>query len=100
TLTVIVKGLDNAIYWTWLYRDNSGVHWWPGLWTQISGKTSKSPSLAVEPETNTLYLAVKGYTNNNIYYRSFHGGSWSGWFTLPGATGDTPVLNTFYFYDP
>lgn len=101
TLRIVVKGLNNNLYWTFLRRDNSGQHSWSGMWTQIPGQTSTSPSLAVEPETDRLYLAVKGYTNNNIYYQYFDGGTWSGWSILtPGATGDTPVFNTFYFYNP
>lgn len=77
-------GTNNNIYYM---RDD-----W-SYWEVLSGATTRTPSVWVNPEDGRLYLAVKGATNDNIYIRYMDSsGAWSSWYVKTGATSDTPVL--------
>jgi len=91
---LFVKGAtNNNIYYTRSAINDPSI--WDS-WVLLSGGTTRTPSLSVNPEDGLLYIAVKGAANDNIYYRTMDaGGVWSSWFTMTGATSDTPVLSAF-----
>lgn len=95
---VFVKGAtNNNIYYCVHDPPN------PAPWYQLSGQTNKTPSLAIHERYKRLYVTVKGATNNKIYYRGYDLiEGWDHFWTemATGGTSDTPVMNTFYYYDP
>jgi len=63
-------------------------------WRLIQSKPFYSLSLAVFG--NRLYMAAKGFKNNNIYIHSMtDSGTWSLWSQIPGATTHSPALTVF-----
>ena len=63
-------------------------------WTLIPSKPTYSLALAVFG--NRLYMAAKGYKNNNIYIHFMtDSGTWSPWTQIPGATTHSPALAVF-----
>jgi hypothetical protein len=79
-LSLIVRGTDNAIYYT---RMNSGV--WTG-WTPLGGVTLSEPTAVAF--NGELWVFVRG-TTDRVYVNRFNGVSWSGWSEVPGG-GLTP----------
>jgi len=95
-LYVAVKGSSgNAIYYGYLNASNT----WSG-WSILSGGTDRAPRLTVMPQTNRMYIIVKGAGSSNIYQRYYDGTTWSSWQVMGGATQLSPVQGVHYFYDP
>jgi hypothetical protein len=96
---LFVRGLNNEIYYA---KTNSDSLYWDYWYKLTPGLTTKSPYVAVGPSSTELYVAVKGATNNNIYFRYY---SWieqkwipeTSWMVAPGATSDTPALNAYWW---
>jgi hypothetical protein len=59
-------------------------------WVQIDGATTHAPAMAMF--NTSLYMAVKGGSNNNIYVRRYYMGTWNPWETVPGGTNVSPAL--------
>jgi hypothetical protein len=71
------------------------------LYIFVSGGTDRAPRLTVMPQTNRMYIIVKGAGNSNIYQRYYDGATWSSWQVMSGgATQLSPVQGVHYFYDP
>ena len=85
-LFMAVRGTSGGIY---LNTYSGGV--WNG-WIQLPGATSDGPAVAVT--ASTIYLAVRGASNNGIYFgwitRSTM--TFQGWFPVAGATPGKPGL--------
>lgn len=100
---IAVRGGDSGIYWTYLYYNySSGNYRWQGSWSRISGLTSSTPALAVQPEgSNILYVMVRG-TDNRIWWRWWDRieAMWGGWNGMNGWTADSPSLHVSYYYIP
>jgi hypothetical protein len=97
SLVVYVKGNNGAVYVNQSSSPLTGG--WSASWGTFGGITPNSPSVAVRPEDNNIFMVVRG-GNNGIYYKQYNGISWSSWGSVPGLTSDTPTLNTYYFYNP
>ena len=112
TVAIAVRGLNGHIYRSFVLYGTIGTATGYGRptygtgsnWEEVpGGSTSTSPSLAPMPQLNKLYLAVKGASNNNIYYISTsnpYSGGWGSWNQVPGATDDTPSIWVQYYYIP
>ncbi|MEM3426583.1 MAG: C10 family peptidase [Thermoproteota archaeon] len=97
---LFVRGTDGSIYYRYTTSSNPTAGW--SSWTSLGGSTPTTPSAAVKVDDNDLYVAVRG-GDNGIYYRKYYLTTsmiWSSWSALPGgSTLDTPVINTYYFYN-
>ncbi|MEJ5299413.1 MAG: C10 family peptidase [Thermodesulforhabdaceae bacterium] len=95
-LYVAVKGSGSstAIYYGYLNTSEA----WSG-WSTLSGATDKAPRLTVMPQTNKMYITVKG-TSGDVYLRSYNGTSWSSWQNLVGSTQLSPISGVHYYYNP
>lgn len=95
---LFVRGMNNNIYYA--YTLNDSLYW--NYWHQLPGQTTKSPYVTAGPGAYQLYVAVKGSTNNNIYFRFY---DWieqkwipeTYWDVAPGGTGDTPALGPYWW---
>jgi hypothetical protein len=85
TLYLIVKGLDNNIYFN-TYTHSMGWHGWINI---PSGATDQGPAVSIG---ENLYVMVKGLDGGIWLNIKEQGGSWRGWMNLPGATNLQPEL--------
>jgi hypothetical protein len=92
-LTLVVRGEDNRIYYRFY---DIASQTWSGWNILPSGWTPDSPAAVVS--SNTLYISVRGFANNNqsIYFASINlaDQSFSGWTLLSGSTPSAPTLTS------
>jgi hypothetical protein len=75
----LVRGSDNAL---WLVQD-------PGNWTSLGGTITWNPSSA-SPSYTHFFVFYRG-SNQQLYYREYNSGSWSGHISLQGVLTSSPV---------
>jgi hypothetical protein len=88
-LFIVVRGMNNELYWTW----SNGMTW--SGWVDLHGKSASAPVLVSIPSLNRIDLVVQG-TDNGIYHKFFPsppGGVWSSsWDSPGGKTSSKPAV--------
>jgi len=97
---VVVRGLDNGIWWKW-YR--SDVGWSTGCqgcdgYEKLSGTAGSAPTI-VSKAWNSLDVFALG-TDGKLYHRGWDGSTWSWWDAVPMtlapvATSTTSMLSSY-----
>jgi hypothetical protein len=92
-LFIVVRGMNNELYWTW----SNGMTW--SGWVDLHGKSASAPVLVSIPSLNRIDLVVQG-TDNGIYHKFFPsppGGVWSSSWDSPGGKTSSKPAAAFYF---
>jgi parallel beta-helix repeat protein len=88
TMCLVVRGLDNAIY----YRTfNPFSNNW-NAWSSLPGTTCDSPSAALLD--GKLHIVVRGLDGNSLWHSTtdIASDAFSGWQIVEGATNSKPTL--------
>jgi len=94
-LHIVVRGFSTSD----IYQNQTIWHGYVNLadssfsgWTNVSGATASAPTLTASSTFSTLYLSVRGLSDE-IYINKWTGGNWQGWTAISsGATGDSPAV--------
>jgi hypothetical protein len=93
-LVIVVRGMNNELYWTW----SNGMTW--SGWADLSGASASAPVLVSTPSLGRLDLFVQG-TDNGIYHKAYKSGAWSNsWDSPGGATPSRPAAALYFYHDP
>jgi hypothetical protein len=79
------RGADNAVYWRSFFGS--------GPWSaqrSIGGVIAGAPAAAMA--RTTLFMAARG-TNNALWLRTMHLGTWGDWFSWGGALTSSPAIS-------
>ncbi len=105
---VVVRGMDNHVYWTYYHAIGPGSLGWAYGWASLSGTTFSPPTLSyhyyltscnsatTHDCTTFVALAVRG-ADNKVYHKTFGltGDVWSTWDSPGGLIYNRPALAAY-----
>ncbi|MGY0287374.1 MAG: hypothetical protein ACUX7D_01210 [Candidatus Methanodesulfokora washburnensis] len=90
-LVLVVRGMDNGLYYN-IYDEESSK--WSGWKRLPTGSTIDAPAAAIAG--NKLYIAVRGSNGRSIWYTYIDIKNWQfgSWVNIPGSTPSAPSMTS------
>jgi alpha-galactosidase len=85
TLHLVVRGVDNVVY----EKAKTATGSWDATWSSAGGGTLNQPAVVM---LGSNVVVVASGDNNQPFYNTFSGTTWSGWISMTGATTLNPSL--------